>query len=146
MAATFPPGVDLTADWGPELARICIAFAILTTFVVAVRLISRKTQHADWIVADYLIIVAPVGCWGETSSVLYGKPTYCHLRCSPVVVVRIRSFIPGVEVYGFGNHVEEVIGLENIIGILKFGRPYRFIGLQVLVTILLDHLFVGDIQ
>ena len=74
MAATVPPGVDLTADRGPEIARTCIAIAILTTFVVASRLISRKIQHADWNVADYLIIVALIGCWGETSSVLYGKP------------------------------------------------------------------------
>ena len=119
MATSVPPGVDLSADRGPEIVRITVAIAVLTTIVVVLRLISRRIQKAKWNAADYTIIVALVGCWGETGAVLSSKPSalWIPMCCSMCAMSLTQFFILGIP-YGLGKHVE-VVGLENTIKILQ---------------------------
>ena len=70
MAATVPPGVDLTADRGPEIIRNTAAVASLATVVVIARLVSRRIQKSKWNLSDYTIVVGLIGCWALTAVVI----------------------------------------------------------------------------
>ena len=98
-AMQIPPGVDLSANRGPEITRTTAAVATLATIVVISRLVSKKLQKAAWNASDYTIVAALAGVWGMTA----------------VVILSVG--------YGLGQHVE-VVGLPNVIKILQVGRKY----------------------
>ena len=80
-AVQIPPGVDLSANRGPEVTRTVVPIAVLATLAVAGRLYSRKLKKLDFAAHDYFIIAGLVLAWGcavETIiSMHYVHPEAC---------------------------------------------------------------------
>lgn len=70
MAQNVRPGVDLRANRGPEIIRYTSVVAVLATFAVVGRIISRKIQKTTWDASDVMIVLGLIGCWGETVTVI----------------------------------------------------------------------------
>lgn len=66
MALNVRPGVDLRANRGPEIIRYTSVVAVLATFAVVGRIISRKIKKTTLDASDVMIVLGLIGCWVET--------------------------------------------------------------------------------
>ena len=72
MAATIPPGMDLTENNGPLISRITIAMAVLAGLSIVGRLASRRIVKMPLTASDYLAILGLVGVWAYSGIIVAG--------------------------------------------------------------------------
>ena len=69
-----PPFYDnsVAENSGPRVVGVTVAFEILATLALVLRLLSRKLKKASFLLSDYVCILGLLGSWVEAGLIFAG--------------------------------------------------------------------------